>query len=236
MRGLARGRSRAARTPRRAPSHAAQVRAKTSLVISIAMSQRTPSHCAPTSISSLGDRVAQRGRERVELDDVRPRREVRDRGRGRRSRRPSRRNAAGSRARSSSVPADEVARGAPSSHGMVGRDVVGHVVEDQPEPARGELARAARAPPGRRSARRRRSRARSTASRSRRRRRRSGSAARKPAIRPGSLERDRQPGRAALARRPSARPRRPAAPRARPTPRAGTSASVRRAAAARRPC
>ena len=55
--------------------------------------------------------------------------------------------------------------------GMVGRDVVGDVVEDQAEAPLGQLRRApAPAPRGRRSAHRRRSRARSRASRSRPRR------------------------------------------------------------------
>ena len=107
---------------------------------------------------------------------------------------------------------------------MVGRDVVGHVVEDQPEAARGELARAPRpAPPGRRSARRRRSRARSRASRSRPPARRSGSAARLPAVRPGSASAIAQPGRAALpdAHQPDGvdRQRRERVPRRRRAPR-----------------
>ena len=53
------------------------VRAKTSLVISIAMSQRRPSHCEPTSTSMSATALAQPAGERVELHDVRPRREVR---------------------------------------------------------------------------------------------------------------------------------------------------------------
>ena len=53
------------------------VRANTSLVISIAMSQRSPSHCAPTSTSVSATALRSPARERVELHDVRPRREVR---------------------------------------------------------------------------------------------------------------------------------------------------------------
>ena len=82
---------------------------------------------------------------------------------------------------------------------VVGRDVVGDVVEDQPEPARGERgARRGQRRRGRRSARRRRSRARSTASRSRP--RRAGRAARRgcPASRPGSARAIAQARRAAL--------------------------------------
>ena len=43
-----------------APARSPHVRAKTSLVISIAMSQRSPSHWPPMSMQRLGDRVAQR--------------------------------------------------------------------------------------------------------------------------------------------------------------------------------
>ena len=66
-----------ARTPSAGRLTAPQVRAKTSLVISIAMSQRTPSHMPARSRQQRAHRRAQRGRERVELDDVRPGREVR---------------------------------------------------------------------------------------------------------------------------------------------------------------
>ena len=59
------------------PARSPHVRANTSLVISIAMSQRSPSHWPPISISVSGDRSPQRGRVRVELHDVRPWREVR---------------------------------------------------------------------------------------------------------------------------------------------------------------
>ena len=114
-----------------------------------------PSHCAADVDQHLRDRLAQLGRERVELHHVRSTAGSTGRARGRRSRRGSWMKRV--------LPGD--ARPHPR---VVGRDVVRDVVEDQPQPARGELARArARAPPGRRSARRRRSRARSTASRSR---------------------------------------------------------------------
>ena len=130
------------------PARSPQVRANTSLVISIAMSQRTPSHCAPIADQRLGHRVAQLGRERVELDDVGPRREVGVARRARRSRRRRAGTPPGRAARSSSVPRDEAAR--PLGHPrMVGRDVVGHVVEDQPERrASASCARAAASPPG----------------------------------------------------------------------------------------
>src|SRR5260370_29014302 len=58
------------------PVRPPQVLAKTWLVISMAMSQRIPSHCP-----AMSDRVRmvapQGGRERVELHDIGPRREVR---------------------------------------------------------------------------------------------------------------------------------------------------------------
>ena len=106
------------------PARSPQVRAKTSLVISIAMSQRSPSHWPPISISVSRDRVAQRGRERVELHDVGPRREVRvaapgeDAARGAQERlRVAREVLLGAGQRST--------RGAPSSHGWSGATWLG---------------------------------------------------------------------------------------------------------------
>ena len=148
------------------------VRAKTSLVISIAMSQRSPSHCAADVDQHVGDRAAQPGVERVELHHVRPRREVRV-------------AAAGDAVDPVLVGDEEL--GVRLHPRVVGRDVVGHVVEDQPEPRGRPVARArARGRCGRRSARRPRSAARSRASRSRRPGRRSGSATRKLSASAGS--------------------------------------------------
>ena len=128
------------------PARSPQVRANTSLVISIAMSQRSPSHCSPMSISVSATASRSSGGERVELHDVGPRREVRVAAARDDRRAGVRRNAAGSRARSSSVPATKQL-GPLGEPRMVGRDVVGHVVEDQPEAARGELPRAPRPAP-----------------------------------------------------------------------------------------
>ena len=182
VRGLDARRSRRPVLLRRRRAGALAPRAaNTSLVISIAMSQRTPSHCAADVDQRLGDRLAQR-RARTRRAARRPATAgSTGRGRGRRTPPAVRRNASGSPREVVLAAADE-ALGLLGQPRVVGRDVVGHVVEDQPEPARGELPRAPRERrPGRRSARRRRSRARSTASRSRPPARRSGSAARLPA-------------------------------------------------------
>ena len=104
------------------------VRAKISLHISIAMSQRSPSHCAArsSSVSPTASRSA--GRERVELHDVRPRREVRV-------------APAGDPARADLHRPDRIGRVAGHQQlrarrgpRVVGRDVVRDVVEDQLQP------------------------------------------------------------------------------------------------------
>ena len=99
--------------PAAAPARSPQVRAKTSLSSSIAMSQRTPSAWSPMSTRVVGRRLAQPGSERVELGDVGPRREERVAAAGDDAS-PTARNAAGSSARSSPLPCDEVL-------GMLGR-------------------------------------------------------------------------------------------------------------------
>ena len=174
----------------------------------------------PMSSSVLGDRVAQRRRERVELDDVGPRREVRVAAAGDDRAPTCAGTPSGSRARSSSVPCDEAL-------GVLGRPTGGRARRGWARsrgsaPARASAScRAGRGQRrrGRRSARRRRSRATQygepiTSAVAQvgqrgadRRRQRRVVAARSPA-RPGCAP-----------TRPSARPRRPAARRARPTPR-----------------
>ena len=73
----ARSPSASSRPPAAAPARSPQVRSKMSFIISIAMSQRTPSHCSAIEPSVSIDGAAQVGRERVQLHDVGPRREVR---------------------------------------------------------------------------------------------------------------------------------------------------------------
>ena len=154
----------------------------------------------PAAAQQLAHRRPQRGRERVELDDVRPRREVRVAPAGddrvadaQPRRRVAREVLLACRGCSAPAPTDDRARrGWGRSRGSAS-------------------ARARRAPPaprrGRRSADRRRSRARSRASRSRP--RRAGPAA-PPASPPSARGRPaRSPARPASApTRPSARPRR----------------------------
>ena len=132
-------------------------------------------------------------------------------------------NASGCWASSSSVPARRHC-GRVGHPRMVGRHVVGHVVEDQ---RRDPGARAARGRqpgrPARRSARPRRSRARSRASRSRP--RPAGRGARPGCRRPAADSPGRSAGRRdCAARPPSATRRRPAERPARPTPRPGPRA------------
>ena len=182
----------------------------------------------------LGDRVAQGRGEGVELHHVRPGREVgvaasgEDAGGGPQERlgmllelrlRPAR---AGTRA----------AR----RPGMVGRHVVGDVVEDQREAAGGERgARGGEPVAARRSGRRPRSRARSRASRSRP--RRGGRAGRRGWPRRGPGRRARWRARPGCApRRPSATRRRRAAPRSRPTRRPARRRARSPGARARPPC
>ena len=123
--GVRRARPRCARRPRGS---------------SIAMSQRTPSHCAAMRASSVARRRAQRGRERVELGDVRPRREVRVAAVGEI---PSARRAEGRGvARDVVLGAADVGVRALREPRVVGRGVVGDVVEDQVQPvAASDVAR-----------------------------------------------------------------------------------------------
>ena len=114
------------------------VRSKTSFVTSIAMSQRTPSHWVARRPQRRRHGVPQIGRERVELDDVRPRGEVRVRSR-RRRRRPGRTTPG--RARASS-PRTKYS-GCSSSHGWSGATWLG-TKSDQPEPVRGFASRGER--------------------------------------------------------------------------------------------
>ena len=128
-------------------------------------------------------RRAQRGEKALSWTHVRPRREVRVAPLATTPPAVAHELPPDARASSCSLPAEQ-ALGRSVTPRVVGRDVVGHVVEDQPQPA-GPADRGP--PPGprrRRSARRRRSRARSRASRSRPRSRRSGSApgCRRPAL------------------------------------------------------
>ena len=109
------------------------------------MSQRSPSQSAPTRDQHLRHRVAQRRRVRVELDDVGPGREVRIAP-------PGEDPAAGGPDERLRVlgqlllgPGDEAFRQG-SSPGVVGRHVIGHVVEDQADPA--ALQRSASRPQG----------------------------------------------------------------------------------------
>ena len=197
------------------PARSPHVRAKTSLVISIAMSQRSPSHWPPIAIRVSRDGLAQRRREGVELRHVGPRGEVGVATLGDHAARGAQERLGV--AREVLLGAGQQALGTRGRPRMVGGDVVGHVVEDH---ARGPARRAARAPPparpDRRSARRRRSRARSRASRSRPRRAGRGGRRGWPRPAPGPPARSAGPPGCA-ARRPSARRRRRAAPRARPT-------------------
>ena len=167
------------------------------------MSQRTPSHCAPSVRSSARTASRSPGENALSCTTSgqagkygsRPRATIAARRRS---------HEAGSRARSSSVPRMKYS-GCRRQPRVVGRDVVGDVVEDQLQPARGERAPAP--PPGRRSARRRRSRARSTASRSRP--RRAGRAAPSASRHQARVARARSPAPPGCApTRPSARRRR----------------------------
>ena len=101
------------------------------------MSQRTPSHWSAIDVRVSITAVRSRGVERVELHHVRPGREVRvpavgedpvtDLDERARVRVPG----------PAAVPGDEQLR--PVGHpGMVGGDVVGHEVQDQPHPAGGQ--------------------------------------------------------------------------------------------------
>ena len=132
------------------------------------MSHRSPSHWPPIVDQRLGDRVTQRGRERVELHDVWPRREVRVASRWRRSRRRARMNASGcSRGPARSRAAGN--RGVRASRG--GRAPRGWERSRGSGQARGaeSCSRAVASPAAHRISRRRCSRGRNTESRSHRR-------------------------------------------------------------------
>ena len=147
-----------------APARAPQVRSKMSFIMSMAMSQRTPSHCPAISESVSIAACRRPGWKALSC------------------RTSGQAGKYGSRPQAKTFPSslDEGRRIAPqvvrasldevlgmlADPGVVGRDVVGHEVEDQPHAARGERAGGPRpAPSGRRGARRRRSGARSRASR-----------------------------------------------------------------------
>ena len=92
-----------------APARSPQVRWKISFSISMAMSQRTPSHW-PAMISSRSDgRLTQPGVEGVELQDIGPGREEGVPAAGEHIA-PGSEKAAGSRTASSVIPLDEVLR------------------------------------------------------------------------------------------------------------------------------
>ena len=119
------------------PARSPHVRAKTSLVISIAMSQRSPSHCSPIAIRVSRDGLAQRGRERVELHHVGPRGEVRVATLGDHAARGAQERLGV--AREVLLGAGQQALGTRGGPRMVGGDVVGHVVEDHAQAPGGEL-------------------------------------------------------------------------------------------------
>ena len=164
------------------PAWPPQVFANTLLISNMAMSQRMPSHWSAMLDSVCDGRVAQLRGERVELDDIGPRREVRVAPVREESghRWPARRS--GSATRSSGTAPHEQFRSGRDPW-VIGRDVIRHVVEDQPHaPVRERRPRRRQPGGGHRTTRRRRSVARSTANRARRSRSRSGSAARKESI------------------------------------------------------
>ena len=151
----------------RAPPRSPQVRSKTSFIISIAMSQRTPSHWSAMEPSVSTTAARSSGEKAFELHDVGPRREVRVAAVGEHPAadlHERRRVALRGRRRCPATKCSGMRR----RPRVVGRDVVRHEVEDQ---LRGRAARArsraAASPPGRRGARRPCSRGRSTASRPR---------------------------------------------------------------------
>ena len=119
------------------PARSPHVRAKTSLVISIAMSQRSPSHCAADRDQGLRDGLAQSGRERIELRHVGPRGEVRVATLGHHAARGAQERLGV--AREVLLGAGQQALGTRGGPRMVGGDVVGHVVEDHAQAPGGEL-------------------------------------------------------------------------------------------------
>ena len=150
---------------RRRPAGSPQVCANTSVIISMAMSQRMPSHWSAMADQRLDGRVPQgRGQNALSCTTSgqggkygsRP-----GRAPGRRPRR--RRPAAGPGRPSRALDEDLRLLAHP---GMVGGDVVRHVVEHQPRPRARPVRPGPRpARPDRRARRRRRSAGRSTASR-----------------------------------------------------------------------
>src|SRR5947209_4475842 len=115
------------------PARAPHVRPNTSFLISIAMSQRSPSHCRPTSIS-VSATASRSRRVRVQLHDVGPRREIRIPASGEDP------PGVGPDERLGMLcelllGAGEEAFGPLPGPRMVGRDMIGDVVEDQAEPA-----------------------------------------------------------------------------------------------------
>ena len=119
------------------PARSPHVRAKTSLVISIAMSQRSPSHCSAIAIRVSA--TASRSAGANALSCATSGHGAKYGSRPLATTPPAvRRNASGWRSRSSSVPVSRHSGRAVGPR-MVGGHVVGHVVEDQPEAPAGEL-------------------------------------------------------------------------------------------------
>ena len=127
----ARSPSASSRRPAAAPPRSPQVRSKTSFIISIAMSQRTPSHWSAIEPSVSITAPRRSGEKAFSWTTSgqagkygsRPFASTRS---------PTATNDAGSRSRSSSLPRDEVLRVRRRPR-VVGRDVVRDEVEDQPE-------------------------------------------------------------------------------------------------------
>ena len=133
-------------SPGGGPARAPQVLAKTSLISSMAMSQRTPSHCPAMSMSvwTVASRSARR--ERVQLHHVGPRREVRVTAM-REDLTVTSKHASGRAPMSCAVPRMNSVRVVTHPR-VVRRDVVGHVVQDQPGTAPAQLRAGGREPVG----------------------------------------------------------------------------------------
>ena len=119
------------------PARSPHVRAKTSLVISIAMSQRSAVALLADRDQGLGDGLAQSGREGVELRHVGPRGEVGVAALGHHAARGAQERLGV--AREVLLGAGQQALGTRGRPRMVGGDVVGHVVEDHAQAPGGEL-------------------------------------------------------------------------------------------------
>ena len=206
-----RARPRCARTPRwSSASPCRSARRRTA--------RRCRSASRPTASRSVG-------RERVELHDVGPRREVRVAAAARRRRRRAQERLGVGAPGPPRVPRDEALGARRASTDGRARRGWARSRGSGRDPRSASAARAAARRPGRRSARRRRSRARSTASRSRP--RRAGRAAPRgcPPQLPGPSARSPAPPGCAPTR-PSATPRRPGSAAIASHSRPGTSSSV----------